>query len=119
GVAPVRLDVIDAPPGILRRVLELMALAARTAGAGLVAGIGVDAEPETAPVKIIAERLHSRRKARRIGLNIAVSVARALPAIVDVDVNVSRIAQAGRNHRVGGLLDQRLIDLAAVAVPAV
>ena len=44
GVAPVEFQIVDAPCGVLDRVLEFVAGATGTAGAGLRAGVGVDAE---------------------------------------------------------------------------
>ena len=44
GVAPVVLEVVDAPLGVGERVLVLVATAAGLAAAGLPAGVGIDAE---------------------------------------------------------------------------
>src|SRR5690606_41106992 len=72
GVAPIVLDVIGAPGGVLPRVLEFVALAARPAGAGLLARVAVDAELQPACVEIVAELLHARGEALRIGLDHSV-----------------------------------------------
>jgi hypothetical protein len=70
-------------------------------------------------MEVIAERLHSRWELLRIRLDVAVRVARELPAIVEVDVDVTGVAQARLYQRIGGLVDQRLVDRTAVMVPAV
>ncbi len=119
GRAPVVLDVVDAPRGILPRVLELVALAARPPGARRRPGVGIDAELEPARMEVIAQRFEARGEALRIGLDRAVGIARAVPAVVEVDVDVAGIAQARGNQRVGGAPDQRLVDIAAVVVPGV
>jgi hypothetical protein len=57
GVAPVFLEVVDAPGGVLAGVLVLVADGAGAAGAGLGADVGVDAELEALGVDVVGERL--------------------------------------------------------------
>ena len=53
------------------------------------------------------------------GLQHAVRVTPALPAVVDVDVDVAGIAHAARDHRVGDLAHGAVVDVGAELVPAV
>src|SRR5206468_12372811 len=93
-VAPVFLDVIDAPLGEALRVLFLVPVAAGTALAGPPARVGVEAELEPFGVDVVGERLHAARKARGVRHPLPRPVARDLPAVVDDQVPVSRGANA-------------------------
>ena len=103
GVAPVVLQVVDAPRGVALRVLRLVVRRARPPGAGLRARVGVDAELEALRVDVVGERLHARREPLRVGHDRAVGVAAHLPAVVDHDVLVAGVLHAARDQRVGRL----------------
>ena len=55
----------------------------------------------------------------RVGDDVAVFVARELPAVVDVEVLISGIFHAGGDHGVGHSADHLFIDVAAEFVPTV
>src|SRR5690606_27303680 len=118
-IAPVVFDGIAAPPRILRRILELMPLASGPACAGVGARITVNAEFEAARMEIIAQRLHSGWETPRIRLDVSVSIALAMPAIVEIDIDIARIAQTRRNECIRRRLDQRLVNVAAIMIPAI
>src|SRR5690606_296911 len=118
-IAPVIFDVVDAPARILRRILELIALAPGPARASVRAGITVDAEFETPRMKIVAPRLHAGRKAFRMRLDVAPRIALPMPAIVKIYIDIAGIAKARGDNCIGSRLDQVLVDLAAVMIPAV
>nr|GFC74764.1 hypothetical protein [Tanacetum cinerariifolium] len=118
-VAPVVLEVVDAPTGVLLGILKLVAPAAGPPAARLRARIGVDAKLEAFAVDVIGQRLHTRRKALGIGLNEALCIALAVPAVVDVDVGVAGVLHAASHHGISHFLNQFLIDVAGKLVPAV
>jgi len=68
---------------------------------------------------IVRQCLYAGREALGVGLNVAVGVALALPAIVNVHVLVAGVLHAGLHHGIGGLSDQALVDFAGKFVPAV
>src|SRR6516162_5050739 len=82
-IAPVILEVVDAPLRVLQRVLIFVTLAARAPGAGFGARVGIDAEFEAFRVDIISKCLDAGGEALRIGDDVAVGIARDLPAVVD------------------------------------
>ena len=59
------------------------------------------------------------RKALRVDDDVGIGVAAHLPAIVDVDVNISRVFHARLHDGVGHALDQVLADVAGELVPRV
>src|SRR4051794_3155683 len=91
GVAPVVLDVIDAPAGIGPRILIFVATATGTAAAGGRAGVRVDTQLESLAMHIVRQRLYPGWEALGVWLDIAVGVALALPAIVNVHVLVAGV----------------------------
>ena len=101
GIAPVVFQIVDAPLGVGECVLVFVATAAGVAGAGGVAGVGVDADLQAFGVDIIGQGFHAGGEAFFIDLNLAVFVALAVPAVVDVDVFVARVFHAGCDHSVG------------------
>src|SRR5438477_6763613 len=119
GLAPVVFDVIDVPARIGTRILILVAAAAGTAAAGGRAGVRVDAQLESLAMHIVRQRLHAGWEALGVGLDVAVGVALALPAIVNVHVLEAGVLQARLDHGIGGLADQSLVDIAGKFVPAV
>ena len=96
-----------------------MAAAAWTTGAGLAAGVGVNAELQSLGVNIISKSLNAGREVLRIGDDVAVLVARDLPAIVDDDVLVAGIFHAGFDHGIGHAADHLFIYIAAEFIPTV
>src|SRR5690242_4444438 len=95
GIAPIVFEIVDAPRGILRRVLVFVAPGPGPAAAGLRSSVGIDAEFESLGMDVVAERLHTRGKALRVGLDISMRVARALPAIVDHNIEIAGVAHSG------------------------
>ena len=63
------------------------------------------------------ERLHVGEPA--VGLDAALGVALALPGVVDVDVDITRIPHAGGDHGVGCGAHVGVGDLFGKVVPAV
>ena len=118
-VAPVVLQIIDTPFGILTRVLKLISTAAGTVLAGPCTSIGVDAELQTLGVDVVSECLYAGRESLRIGNNVAVFVSTHLPAIVDHHILVPRVFETRRDHVVGNAANQLLAYIAAKFVPAV
>src|SRR6185295_2687960 len=88
GAAPVVLEVIDAPCCVLARILEFVAAAAGSSCASLGAGVGVDTELQALGVDIVGDGLDAVGKRLGVGLDVAILVARNLPAVVDDDVLV-------------------------------
>src|SRR6266704_4907097 len=68
---------------------------------------------------VVGERLDSTREAGGVGHEPASAVARDLPAVVDHDVLVSRVAQPARDHRVRRFPDQLGAHVAMKVIPAV
>nr|GEU28380.1 hypothetical protein [Tanacetum cinerariifolium] len=118
-VAPVVLDVVDAPLGVRDRVLVFVAPAARPAAARGGAHVRVDADLQTLAVHIVGQRLHPGREAVGIGMDHALVVTLAVPAVVDVHVHVAGVLQAALDHHVGRVADQLFVDIAGKRVPAV
>ena len=118
-VAPVVLQVVDAPLRVASRVLLLVVLRARPLGARQRAGVRVEPEPEALGVHVVGERLHARGEALGVGHDRARRLAAHLPAVVDHDVLVAGVLHAARHDGVGGLPDERLAHVAAELVPAV
>ena len=118
-VAPVVFEVVDAPAGVLPRVLELVAAAAGAPLAGPVAGAGIDAEFHPERMGVVGEGLDAGGKARGIRQDVALGVARDLPAIVDDDVGVPGGAHAVGGHGARGLEDDPLVDVAAEVAPGI
>ena len=118
GVAPVVFQVVDAPAGVLQRILVLVAEAAETSGAGPPPGIGVDTQLQPLRMHVIGQRLHTAREPFGIALRKTVGVAfGGVPAVVDIEVNVSGLGQPRLDQRVGHFADHPLIDVAAELVP--
>ena len=90
--APIVLQVIDAPVGVLLGVLFLVAVAPFVFGAGLRSRRRVDTQLQSLAVDVVGQRLHVRELLVR--LNHAARVALPLPAVVDVDVDVARVLHA-------------------------
>src|ERR1051326_3407633 len=117
--APVVLQIINTPRRILSRVLKFITAASRTLLAGERARVGVDAKLQTFRMNVISERFHARRKSLRIGEYVSLRVATDLPTVVDHEVNITGVAHAARDHRIGHLLDELLTDVATKLVPTV
>src|ERR1051325_3136098 len=68
---------------------------------------------------VVTESFHSMRKSLRVDDDISFFVAAHLPAVVDIDVDISRIFHAGLDHRVSHSPDHLFADVAPEFVPAV
>src|SRR5262249_51316823 len=101
GIAPIFFDVVHAPFGVGAPVLLFVSVGAGPALAGAAAGVGVDAELETLLVYVVGERLDAAGEAHRIGDDPSGGIPRHLPAVVDHDVPITRVAEAARHHGVG------------------
>jgi hypothetical protein len=55
----------------------------------------------------------------RVGANETLRVPFALPAVVNIDINVTRIAHAAGDQRVRRILDQLFIDSTSERIPRV
>src|SRR5579859_5876529 len=119
GVAPVVLQVVHAPGGVLDCVLILVPESPRASRASFRACVRVDPELQPQRMNVVADGLHSMRKALRIGNDVSARIPAHLPAIVDVDVHVSGIFHARLYHRVGHSLDHVFADVAGELVPRV
>src|SRR5262249_9577097 len=117
GAAPVVLQIVDTPgaPGL--RVLLFVLVAALVIGTGFGAGGRVDADLEALAVDIIGQRFHVGKLA--VGLNVPLGVAPSLPRVVDVDVDVTGVFHAARDHGVGDFADGFVIDLFGELIPTV
>ena len=118
--AEVIFEEVHAPPGEGAGVLPLMSIAAGIAAAGQVAAAGVEAELQPLSMDIIGQVWNAVGKFLRVGDQAAFRVAFFQgPHIVDDDVFIARVAQAGIDHGVGGFKDQRLVDVGAEGIPGV
>src|SRR5947209_2420544 len=118
-LAPVVLQIIHAPRRILARVLKLIPAAPRPALTSLRPRIRIQPELQPLPMHIVRERLHPRREVLRIGDDVALRIARHLPAIVDHEILIARVTHPARHHLVRGLAYQLLTHIASKLVPTV
>lgn len=120
GATPIVFQIIDAPLRVAARVLIFVALIARIAGTGELAGVAVDAELEAARAQIVGKRLKPAGKLVRIGYEIALRIALARhPAVVEIDIIVAGVAHAVLDHRFGDALDELLVDMGGEGVPGI
>ena len=112
GVAPVVLEIVDAPLRIGLRVLEFVAAAAGPAAAGLPARIRIDAQLQALRVHVVGQRFHAGGKVLGVRVDETFRVAFAVPAVVDVHVQVAGVFHAARDHGIGGLADHLFVDVA-------
>src|SRR6201999_1877057 len=87
--APIIFQIVNAPRGVLARVLKFVAATARSLLAGERSGVRVESELESLRVHVVGERLYPRREALRVGDDVAFGVAANLPAVVNDYVTVS------------------------------
>ena len=92
--APVVLQVVDAPGSVLDRVLIFVPESAGPLRASHRPRVRINAELQSQRMNVVADRLHAVRKALRVDDNVSVRVAAHLPAVVNVDVHISRIFHA-------------------------
>src|SRR5438270_1399070 len=119
GIAPILLDVVHAPLGEGPGIDLLGAVRAGAALARLAPRVGVEAELETLGMDVLRQRLYATREADRIGHEPARGVAGDLPAVVDHEILIARVAQAALRHRVRRLPDELRADVTPEVVPAV
>src|SRR5581483_11968899 len=119
-VAVVVLEVVHAPGGEAVGVGALVAEAAGVAGAGLCAGVLVDAQFQAEGVHVGGGAGDAVGELGRVRHQLPGGVAvLQKPAVVDVDVLVAGGLHPVVVHGQGGGLDQRLGDVTAVRVPVV
>ena len=115
--AEVVLEVVESPGGVCVGILLLVAEGGGVAGAGFVAGTGVEADFEALGVDVVGEGLHVREFG--VGGDVALSVAGAFPGVVNVDVDVAGIFHAGGDDLVSGGADTLVVDALCEVVPGV
>src|SRR5437660_8631777 len=91
GVAPVVLQIVDAPGSVLQSVLIFMSQAAWSLGASHTARVGIDPTLQSQRVNVVRQRFDSRGKAFSIGYDVAALIALHLPAVVDHHVLIAGI----------------------------
>src|SRR6185503_697738 len=90
-IAPVILQIINAPAGIADGVLILVSLASGTPAAGQPSRIRIDAKLEPPRMNVIRERLDTGWEFPCVGHDEAVRVPRTLPAVVNHHILVAGI----------------------------
>ena len=118
-VAVIVLQVVHLPLGVGLGIDGLEAEGARSSSASLESGIGVEAEEETLRVHVIGQSLHSRGEGVGIDHDLAVVGAAHLPAVVQVQVHVSKLVKACLDDRISGISRELLVDVASELVPGV
>ena len=88
------------------------------ASARVRACVGVDARLETEPVDVVDDVFEPVREALWVRLQLAVLVAPAKIAVVDVDILVAALVEAKFNEKICLLHDELVRDVDAVGVPA-
>ena len=116
-IAPVIFQVIDSPLGVHESILILVPEAARITGAGIGAGIAVNAQFQALSVEIVGQSLHPRRELLRVLVDKALRIPLSVPAVVQVEIDISGIHKAVLDHLVGDVLDQGLVDIRLELVP--
>ena len=116
-VAVVILQIVDAPRGEGACVLLLKAQACCPSATSELRCIRVDAELQSLRVNIVGERLYARRELLRVGYDVVLSVASALPEVIDEDIFVAGIAKSAFDHSVGCLAYELLVDVSLKEVP--
>ena len=117
GGAPIVLQVIDAPGGPRPGVLLLVTVAGGITRAGQAAGTGVDADFQSLGVDVAGQRLHVGELF--VGQDIPVGVAAGFPRVVDIDVDVARVAHAAGGDGVGHFAHALVVHPAGEFVPTV
>lgn len=119
-VAVVVLEVVHAPGREAVGVLLFVVEAAGVVGTGGDVGALVDAELESLAVDVRRCAADPAGELDRVGDQRALGIPGVgHPAVVDVDVGVPGVLEAGGDEVVGGLLDELLGDVAAEGVPVV
>ena len=118
-VAPVIFEVVYLPGGIGEGILVFVAIAAGIAGAGIGAGIAVDAQFEAARVEIIRQRLDAGGEFLLVLVDEALLIPLAVPAVVQVEINITGINQPQFDHLVGRGFDQFFVDIGGELVPGI
>lgn len=102
-VAVVVLPVVDAPGRKRLRVLDLVALRAWVAPAGLGAGTTVQTKLEAHAVDLVCDGFDAVGPFGGVGDQVSRGIPRkGAPAVVDVDVGVAEVFEAERDEGVGG-----------------
>ncbi len=119
-IAPVFLQIIDSPGGVLSRILVLVADAARPLGAGHRADVGVDSELQALGMNVVGQCLDAGGELLRVDDDVAFGIAAGLPAVIDDDVLISCVLHTVGGHLVGCLAHDLLVQtFAGKFVPAV
>lgn len=75
---------------------------------------GIESEFQSPGMKVIRQRLHSRRKPLRVRQDVSMRIAINLPAVVNDEVNITRVFHAARYHCIGHLPDKLLVNVAPI-----
>jgi len=119
GVAPVVLQIVNPPGGVLQRVLIFMPQAAGPLGASLTARVRIDSELQSEGMNVLGQSLDPCREEFDIGHDVAALISFHLPAIVDHNILIAGILHSRLNHGVGHLPDHIFAHVAPELVPAV
>ena len=88
--------------------------------ASTFAAVAVKAELKALRMHVIGNGLHAAREGFRIILEITLGIALGVhPVVVEVQVNVASIFQAGTDHGIGNFLNLFFVDIFVEHVPAV
>ena len=97
-VAPVIFQIVHTPLRILSGILIFVTGRTKHIGAGLVARIGVNAKLQSALVHIVGQRLYAAGEFLGMAHRRAVGIAAGgVPAVIQIHINISGIAQPGRD----------------------
>ena len=116
-IAPIVFQIIDAPTRILERILILMSLRTGFATTGLRAGIRINTKVETERMNIISQGADATGETLGVGLNKAIRIALAMPAVVHIYIAVTCIIQARIDHRFCYLTYERFVDITSKRIP--
>ena len=116
-IAPIVFQIIDAPTRILERILILMSLRTGFATTRLGAGIRINTKVETERMDIISQGTDATGETLGIGLNKAIRIALAMPAVVHIYIAVTCIIQARIYHRFSYLTYERFVDITSERIP--
>ena len=108
--AQIVLQIINSPVGVGLRVLFFVIVAAFKSGASFWSGRRINSQLQSFAVNVIGERFHVGKFF--VGLDDALRVAFAFPGVIYIDVNVSGVAHAGGDHRVGLRADSGVVNFA-------
>src|SRR5436305_14140572 len=102
--------MINAPAGILLSVLIFMPDTAGAFGAGHRAYVRIEADLQPFPMNVVGQRLDTGWESLQVRQNVPGGVPARLPAVVEIDELITCILHAVRNHCIGGLAHNFLVE---------